>query len=77
MTNIAVTVNNMADKRLIRSPKFNKPIASPPSTTVKFSHDKNVRSLAKNTFGSTRTGNAILFPVGSSKGCEDINDENV
>lgn len=67
-----VTIKSMADRRLIRSPKFNNPMAKPPSTTVKFNQLRNVRSLAKNTLGSTRTGNAILFPVGSKSGCDDI-----
>lgn len=69
---MAVTVNSMADSRLMRSPKFSNPMANPPSTTVKFSHDRNVRSLAKNTLGSTRTGSAIRLPAGSSNGCEDM-----
>ena len=43
------------------SPKFNRPTASPPRTTVKCSHERNVRSLAKATLGSTRTGNAMRF----------------
>lgn len=30
--------------------------------TVKLSHDKNVRSLAKKTLGSTRVGSAIRLP---------------
>lgn len=72
MTNMAVTVNSMADRRLMRSPKFSNPMANPPSTTVKFNHDKNVRSLAKNTLGSTRTGSAIRLPAGSSSGCDDM-----
>ena len=46
---------------LTLSPKFNKPTASPPRTTVKCSHERNVRSLAKETLGSTRTGRAIRF----------------
>jgi hypothetical protein len=31
--------------------------------TVKFSHERNVRSLAKKTLGSTRVGRAIFLPV--------------
>lgn len=46
---------------LTLSPKFNKPTASPPRTTVKCNHERNVRSLAKETLGSTRTGRAIRF----------------
>lgn len=62
-----MTVNKTADIRPIRSPKLSKPIARPPSTTVKLSHDKKVRSLAKKTLGSTRTGRAILLPVVDSR----------
>lgn len=29
---------------------------------MKFSHERNVRSLAKKTFGSTRVGSAIRLP---------------
>lgn len=43
------------------SPKFNKPTANPPKTTVKWSHERNVLSLAKKTFGSILTGKAIRF----------------
>ena len=31
--------------------------------TVKFSHDRKVRSLAKKTLGSTRVGRAIRLPI--------------
>jgi hypothetical protein len=31
--------------------------------TVKLSHERKVRSLAKKTLGSTRVGSAIRFPV--------------
>jgi hypothetical protein len=44
------------------SPKFNNPIASPPRMTVKLSHERKVRSLAKKTFGSTRVGRAMRLP---------------
>lgn len=30
--------------------------------TVKFSQERNVRSLAKKTFGSTRVGSAMRLP---------------
>lgn len=46
-----------------RSPKLSRPIARPPRMIVKLSHERNVRSLAKKTFGSTRVGSAILLPV--------------
>jgi len=49
-TAIATNVNTAALIRPVRSVlKFKRPIASPPRTTVKLSHDKNVRSLAKKT----------------------------
>lgn len=47
---IATNVNRPADIRPTRSPKFNSPTASPPRMTVKLSHERNVRSFAKNTF---------------------------
>lgn len=31
--------------------------------TVKLSHDRNVRSLAKKTLGSTRVGRAMRLPM--------------
>ena len=46
-----------------RSPKFNIPIARAPRIMLKFSQERKVRSFAKNTFGSTRVGRAIRFPV--------------
>ena len=39
-------------------------MARAPRMTVKFSHDKKVRSLAKKTLGSTRVGRAIRLPEG-------------
>lgn len=61
MVNIAMKVNKPAETRPILSPKFNKPTPREPKITVKLSHDKKVRSLAKNTFGSTRASKAILL----------------
>ena len=41
--------------------------------TVKLSHERKVRSFAKNTFGSTRTGRAIFLEgVVWRRGCVDI-----
>jgi len=62
-------------KEIVRtlSPKFNKPTARPPSTTVKCSHERKVRSLAKETFGSILTGRAMRFDaVRCSRGCVDM-----
>jgi hypothetical protein len=73
-TAIATNVNTAALILPVRSVlKLRRPIARPPRTTVKLSHERKVRSLAKKTitsiedgekpFGSTRTGRAILEPV--------------
>lgn len=59
---IASSVNRDAEIRPTLSPKFNNPMANDPRMTVKFNQERNVLSLAKKTFGSTRVGNAILFP---------------
>jgi len=62
MVNIATAVKRKAEIKAGRSPKLSMPIASAPSMTVKLSHDRNVRSFAKKTFGSTRVGRAIRLP---------------
>jgi hypothetical protein len=49
--------------RPMLSPKFRSPTARPPRMTVKLSHERKVRSLAKKTLGSTRVGRAIRLPV--------------
>jgi hypothetical protein len=48
----------------ILSPKLSRPIARPPRMTVKFSHERKVRSFAKKTLGSTRVGRAMRLPRG-------------
>jgi len=63
MVAIATPVKRNAEMKAGRSPKLSIPIASAPRTTVKLSHDRNVRSLAKKTFGSTRVGSAMRFPA--------------
>ena len=63
MVAMATPVKRKAEINAGRSPKFNIPIARAPRMTVKFSHDRNVRSLAKNTFGSTRVGSAMRLPT--------------
>jgi hypothetical protein len=55
-------VNRKAEMKAGRSPKFNMPIARAPRMTVKFNHERNVRSLAKKTLGSTRVGRAMRLP---------------
>ncbi|OMH84858.1 hypothetical protein AX774_g1591 [Zancudomyces culisetae] len=54
---------------LVLSPKFKRPMANDPNNTDRFSHDINVLSFAKNTFGSTLTGTAArlacFFPLSS------------
>lgn len=48
-------------------------MAKPPRMTVKLRYDKNVRSFAKKTFGSTRVGIAMRFPGPDwRRGREDI-----
>lgn len=59
---IATIVNRTADVRPTLSPKLSNPTARPPSSTVKLSHDRKVRSFAKKTLGSTRVGRAMRFP---------------
>lgn len=60
---IATNVKRPAEICPTLSPKFKRPTARPPRMTVKLSHERNVRSLAKNTFGSTRVGRAIRLPL--------------
>lgn len=67
MVNIAMNVKRPASTLPTESPKFNNPTPKEPKITVKFNHDKKVRSLAKKTLGSTRAGNAIRL-------LEDIED---
>lgn len=62
MVSMATPVNRKAEMKAGRSPKFSIPMARAPKITVKLSHDRNVRSLAKKTFGSTRVGRAIRLP---------------
>jgi hypothetical protein len=62
MVSMATPVNRKAEMKAGRSPKFSMPIASAPNMTVKLSHERKVRSLAKKTLGSTRVGNAIRLP---------------
>jgi len=58
---MAMKVNKPAEILPTESPKLSKPTPKDPKITVKFNHDKKVLSLAKNTFGSTRAGKAILL----------------
>ena len=62
MVAIATIVKRTADVLPMLSLKFKRPTARPPSRTVKLSHERNVRSLAKKTLGSTRVGRAMRFP---------------
>ncbi len=64
MAAIATVVKTRAEIKASLSPKFNMPTARAPKMTVKLSHDRKVRSLAKKTFGSTRVGRAMRLPVG-------------
>ena len=63
MAAMATSVNKPADMRPTESPKLSRPTARPPRMTVKLSHERKVRSLAKKTLGSTRVGSAIFLPV--------------
>lgn len=63
MASMATPVNRNAEMKAGRSPKLSIPMARAPSMTVKLSHDRNVRSLAKKTLGSTRVGRAIALPT--------------
>lgn len=73
MTAIATTENIAALILPTLSPKLSRPTASPPRTTVKWSHDRKVRSLANDTFGSTLMGSAMrLDAVRWRRGWVDI-----
>lgn len=60
---MATPVKRKAEMKAGLSPKFSMPIASAPRMTVKLSHDRKVRSLAKKTLGSTRVGRAMRLPM--------------
>lgn len=78
MAAIATSVNNPAETRPTESPKLSKPMARPPRMTVKLSHERKVRSLAKKTLGSTRVGRAIRFPASRiSKASEEKREGSV
>jgi hypothetical protein len=62
MAAMAIMVKRLAAMRPTRSPKLSRPMARPPRRTVKLSHERKVRSLAKKTLGSTRVGSAIRLP---------------
>lgn len=61
---MATPVKRKAEMKDTRSPKLSMPMARAPRMTVKLSHDRNVRSLAKKTLGSTRVGRAMRLPIG-------------
>ena len=63
MVAIATPVKRKAEIKAGRSPKLSMPMARAPRMTVKLSHDRKVRSLAKKTLGSTRVGRAMRLPV--------------
>lgn len=74
--NIAHTATHVkmtAEIKAVRSPKFSMPTARAPRITVKFSHERKVRSFAKKTLGSTRVGRAMRLPGAVwRRGWEDI-----
>jgi hypothetical protein len=51
---------------------LSRPTARPPRMTVKLSHERKVRSLAKKTLGSTRVGRAMRLPGVDVLVVEDI-----
>lgn len=59
----ATTKKTTAEINEVRSPKLSIPTASAPRITAKLSQERKVRSLAKNTLGSTRVGRAIRLPM--------------
>lgn len=63
MVAMLTRVKRKAEMKAGRSPKFSMPMARAPRMTVKLSHERKVRSLAKKTLGSTRVGRAMRFPV--------------
>jgi hypothetical protein len=67
MVAIATPVKRKDEMKAGRSPKLSMPIASAPRMTVKLSHERKVRSLAKKTLGSTRVGSAMRLPVKERK----------
>lgn len=62
MVIMATPVKRNDEIKAGRSPKLSMPMARAPMTTVKLSHDRKVRSLAKKTLGSTRVGSAMRLP---------------
>lgn len=58
-TAMATKVNPKAALIAISSPKLRRPAAMAPSTMPASYHERRVRSFAKYTFGSTRTGTAM------------------
>jgi len=71
MAAMATSVKRAAEMRPTESPKLSRPTARPPRITVKLSQERNVRSLAKKTFGSTRVGRAIRLPMNYSVSIPD------
>lgn len=62
MVAMATPVKRKAEMKAGRSPKLSIPMARAPRITVKLSHERKVRSLAKKTLGSTRVGRAMRLP---------------
>lgn len=71
----ATRVNNAAEIKaavgeVALGEKFSRPVPRAPRRVVKCSQERKVRSLAKKTLGSTRTGREMRFPFPSiSKDC--------
>ena len=62
MVAMATPVKRKDEIKAGRSPKLSMPMARAPRMTVKLSHERKVRSLAKKTLGSTRVGSAMRLP---------------
>lgn len=61
---IDTAVKKKAEMKAGRSPKLSMPSERAPRMTVKLSQERNVRSFAKKTLGSTRVGRAMRLPAG-------------
>ena len=77
MVAMATAVNRPALMRPTLSPKLRRPMARPPRMTVKLSHERKVRSLAKKTLGSTRVGRAMRLPGRGISSVGGVRDERL
>ncbi|OLY85110.1 hypothetical protein AYI68_g712 [Smittium mucronatum] len=59
------------------SPKLSNASDNDPNNIEKLSHDKNVLSFAKNTFGSIRAGTWIILVCPASVGSSVFDDPGI